>query len=143
QGMKTMANKRAVAKEANIGTLEKAINAKYGDGTITRANNPTLKIRRIPCGVLSVDFILGGGFPCGRHTEIYGGYSLGKTYLAYRLIASAQESGVVCSFIDVEGTFDPEFSQHTGVDLGELAYHRQEHGNRCVDYMEVQLRSKQ
>lgn len=105
-----------------------------------RGNDPRLAITRIPCEILSVDYLLGGGFARGRHSEIYGGYSVGKTYTTYRLIASAQRRGHRCAFVDVEGTFDPQFATSSGVDINSLQYHQQEHGNRVIDFIETLLR---
>jgi recombination protein RecA len=120
----------------------KLINDKWGAGTMRKASDPSLSIERIPCGILSIDYVMGGGFPRGRHVEVFGSYSVGKTYTAERLIASAQAQGLRCAYIDVESTFDPDFAEHIGIDLEELAYHQQEHGNRVVDFIETLLRSE-
>jgi recombination protein RecA len=111
-------------------------------GAMMRASDPSLIIERIPTGILSIDTTLSGGFARGRHVEIFGGYNVGKTYTTYRLIATTQAAGGRCAFIDVEGTFDPEFATNCGVDIEELDFHQQEHGNRVIDFMETLLRSR-
>lgn len=116
------------------------INKKW-PGTMKTANDPSLKITRIPCGILSIDLLLGGGFARRRHFEIYGGYNVGKTYTTYCLIANAQREGLNCAFVDVEGTFDPEFAESCGVDLEKLHTPEFEHGNRAIDIIEALLRS--
>jgi recombination protein RecA len=82
-----------------------------------------------------------GGFARNRHTEIYGTYNVGKTFITYRLIATTQEAGGVCGFVDAEATFDPEFAASAGVDLDDLALHTQEDGNRVFNVVEAWLLS--
>lgn len=135
--------KKKEASELTPEALQKAINKRWGEGSMMMASDPSLQIKRIPTGILSVDIALGGGIARGRHTEMYGGYSVGKTYVAYRTIASAQKKKIKCAFIDVEGSFDPTFAEHAGVKLDKLAFHQQEHGNRVIDFIETLLRSQQ
>lgn len=106
------------------------------------ASDPELRIERIPSGILSLDTRLGGGFPRGRHVELYGPPSVGKSATTSYLIASAQEMGIQCAYVDAEHTFEPDFAESLGVDLGALAYHEQVNGNRCIDFMETLLRSE-
>jgi recombination protein RecA len=116
------------------------INKKW-PGAMKKGSDPSLRITRIPCGILSIDMLLGGGFARRRHFEIYGGYNVGKTYTTYRLIANAQRMGLACAFVDVEATFDPEFAESCGVDLEALHMPEFEHGNRAIDIVETLLRS--
>jgi recombination protein RecA len=122
-------------------SIQKLVNKKFGEGTMRFASSPELAITRLPTGILSIDWRLGGGFPRGRHVEMFGGYSVGKTYTALKLIATTQAAGGTCAFVDVEGSFDPAFAAFIGVDLESLAYHRQDHGNRVIDFIETLLRS--
>lgn len=139
----TTTTKKKVKKETlTVASLEAAIKKRYGDKAIRRASDPSLQITRIPCGIMSIDYLLGGGFPRGRHVEIFGGYNVGKTYTAYRLIAQAQSEGLKCCFLDIERTFDPVFAELAGVDLDELALPPAEHGNMAIDLMEMYLRSR-
>lgn len=121
--------------------LEKLINKKFGEGTVKRASDPSLKIERIPTGILSLDDALGGGFARGRHAEMFGSYSVGKSYIAQRLVASAQALGGRCAWVETERTFDPVFATKAGVKVDELSFHEQEHGNRVINFMETLLRS--
>jgi recombination protein RecA len=130
-------------KEVTLLELEAALQKRFGRGVIRRASDPSLEITRIPTGVLSVDYLLGGGIARNRHTELYGQYSVGKSLLAQRTIASAQANGLRCAYVDVEGSFDPVFAEHLGVDLEELFIPDElEHGNAIVDYIEFLLRSE-
>lgn len=122
--------------------LRAQINKRFGAGTMVMGSDPNLVITRCPTGILSVDVLLGGGLPRGRYTELYGPYSAGKTYVAQRAIAEIQRNGGRGGFIDAEGTFDPAFAAHIGVNLEDMAYHRQVNGNRCVDIIESWLYSE-
>jgi recombination protein RecA len=137
-----MPRRTATVTADPIAELEKTINNRW-PGAIMRASDPSLVVERIATGILSIDCMLGGGIARGRHTEIYSGYSVGKTYTTYKLIATAQALGLKCDFLDVEGTFDPVFAEHCGVDLERLSF--PEHGqnaNRLVNIMETLLRSE-
>lgn len=139
------AKKAAKVKKKIVNTdeLEKIVNKKYGARTLIRASDPSLQIQRIPSGILSIDKLLGGGFARGRHTEIFGGYSVCKTYLAFRILANAQAMGLEGAYLDVEASFDPVFAGLAGVDLEKLVFPPNiESGNRAVDLMEIMIRSE-
>jgi len=137
-----MARRKAVAEDMTRDDVEKLINDRFGTGTLRRASDPSLVIERIPTGILSLDYLLRGGFPRNRYVELYGNASVGKTYVALKHIATAQSFGHSCAFVDVERTFDPEWAASIGVDLDELGYEEQEvHGNQLVDVMETMVRS--
>lgn len=123
--------------------VEALINKEFGASTLLKGSDKSLRIERVPTGVLSIDILLRGGFARGRHAEIYGGYSTGKTSLYYRLIANAQSMGLNCAFMDAEATFDPKFAASQGVDLDKLSIQpRQEYGEQTINMIEVMLRSR-
>lgn len=145
---KAPATKKAASKKrpTNIVTLTpealmKAINKQMGEGTMKMASDPSLRITRIPTGVLSIDHLTGGGWPRNRYIEIFGSAHVGKTYLAMISVATAQALGLRCAWIECENTWDPVWASLIGIDLGTLAYHEQEHGHKVVDFMEALLRS--
>jgi recombination protein RecA len=118
----------------------KAIEKRY-PGAVIRGNDPSLVIEHLPTGILALDSVV-GGFARGRHTEIFGGYGVGKTATTYRFIAHSQAHGLKCAFIDVESTFDPAFAAHLGVDLEMLVFpERGQNANVLVNIMETLLRS--
>ena len=53
-------------------------------------------IKRIPSGSLALDFAIGGGFPVGCETELFGAESGGKTSTALRAIGEAQKLCANC-----------------------------------------------
>jgi recombination protein RecA len=78
------------------------------------------ELPRIPTGVFELDLAMGGGFPVGRMSMVYGTESSGKTTLAYLTMASVQRMGKEAVFVDVEGTFDPVWATHCGVDVSKV-----------------------
>lgn len=129
-------------EELSVDAVEAMVKKEYGAGAIRRASDPELTITRIPCGILSVDDVLGGGFARGRHTEMYGSFSVGKTALTYYLIAYAQSLGLNCKFFDAEHGFDPQFAASLGVDIDELKMPEFDDANRMVNLMEIDLRAR-
>lgn len=63
---------------------------------------------------------LGGGIAKGRVTLIHGDPSAGKSAMVLQSIGQWQESGLLCAFVDVEGTFDREWAERLGVDCDTL-----------------------
>lgn len=106
------------------------------------ASHPDFKIQRLPTGILGVDFLLNGGVARGRHTEVFGNFSVGKTYLAFKLIAETQAGGGRCAYLDVEKTFDPDHAFHIGVDLEHLVVPPLPNANKIVDFIEALLYSR-
>lgn len=136
---------RDVVPRRTAETISEAVQAvnRRWPGALIKASDPSLRIEHLPTGILALDMVV-GGFARGRHTEIYGGYNIGKTATTYKLIATSQAAGLKCAFMDVEGTFDPDFASHLGVDLDLLEF--PEHGqnaNRLVNIMETLLRSEE
>lgn len=121
------------------------INGRKGwEGTVVLGSDPSLKIQRIPTGIFAFDILIGGGFARDRHFELYGPPGVGKTSVVYRAIAKAQRMfpDELCAFCDVESTFDPDFAAALGVNLKKLVLHKQKHGNRVIDFMELLTRSR-
>lgn len=133
---------KAAVKEMTPAELAAVMNKRFGEGTMRMASDPSLEVQRLPSGILTVDVLTGGGFPRNRHSELFGGASVGKSYLAQKVIASVQEAGGRGAWVDTEKSFEPVFAAACGIDLDELAYHEQEHGPKCVNAMETWLRSE-
>jgi recombination protein RecA len=132
--------KRDAIKEMTPQQLAAMINKEKGEGVMRFASDPSLRIVRIPTGILSVDYRLGGGFARNRYTELFGSSAVGKTYVTLHAIATAQANDLRCGFMDVERTFDPAWAERIGIDLEELAYSEQnKHANQCVDVLETWL----
>jgi recombination protein RecA len=71
-------------------------------------------------GLLSYDWVNGGG-AARRHVEqVYGRKSSGKTTTLLRRVAECQRSDLVCAYVDVEHTLEPIWAAKQGVNLDDL-----------------------
>lgn len=75
----------------------------------------------ISSGSLKLDKALGiGGYAVGRHIELIGMESSGKTTLTLHAIANCQKAGGRAAFIDAEHALDINYAKSLGVDIDEL-----------------------
>jgi len=143
---------------SNLDNVLKALNKKYGAGTIVRAKDAkALEVERIPTGSLTFDIVTGGGIPENRITLLTGGYSSAKTSIALKIVGNAQRKfkeryehnvsqGLKTSlkksiWIDAEGAFDEEWARKLGVDTDELIVVRPEYGEQALDIADVIVKS--
>ena len=66
-----------------------------------------------------MDALLGGGFPKGQITHIYGGTDSGKSSIVLSSIRDLPRDSIGV-YIDSEFKFDPEYALHMGIDLESL-----------------------
>jgi recombination protein RecA len=130
---------------ANVQKIQKtldAINKATGTNTIgfcSAVGGPT--IQTFTSGSLCLDLALGkGGYPYGRHIEIFGPAMSGKTTLAMLAMAEAQKEGLV-AFCDAEHAFNPELAASYGVDLDSLLYINPKTAEIAVDTVDALIRS--
>lgn len=92
------------------------LNKKLGDGTVVLASTAKTP-DRITTGSLTLDVVLGGGWPVNQWTEIIGEASHGKTAIALKTIAANQEKNpdFVTVWIAAE-PFDAGYATLCGVD---------------------------
>lgn len=121
--------------------IAKQVNSLLGKDVVRMASDPYFKVEYFKTGVLPVDVLLGGGIPRGRFTEFYGDFSTLKSYVALKTIAEVQRSGGTCVLIDTEHSFDPEWAESLGVDVGELIVQHPENGEMAVDVTEAFIRA--
>jgi len=62
----------------------------------------------IPTGCISLDKLLGGGFPAEAVSLVYGEAETGKTSLAVQCAVNCARRGIKSLFIDTDGTFSYE-----------------------------------
>jgi recombination protein RecA len=115
-------------------TLAHEINAALGT-SVRLGNDPSFEIVRIPTGSLTMDRITGGGFPLGRHVELYGDESACKSYITYRCMAEAQRRGKICALVDPEKSFDRDWFKHLGGRPNELLTFRPETADEGIAAM--------
>jgi recombination protein RecA len=73
----------------------------------------------ISTGNLALDWILGGGIPRGRTTELYGPSQSGKTTAAVMAAASCQRAGMPVLYLDYEQALDTDYLRALGVDVDD------------------------
>lgn len=115
---------------------------KFGADKLYKASEePEMEV--VSTGSVSLDFATGiGGFPRGRIIEIFGRESIGKTALSYYVIAEHQKAGLNCGFINLEGTFDPEWAHKiAGVDLNSLAVGSPDPGTEAIEMLAMMVNS--
>lgn len=145
------------------GEVVKKIKKVHGEAALLKASDmKVLDTPRIPTGIFSLDYALGGGFPVGRISTLYGEKSAGKTTLFLKAIANAQkmcsncytmwdsktetcECGdfreTVCAYLDVEGAFDRAWAKKLGVDVDNLILDVPEYAEQALDIGEALIRS--
>lgn len=87
----------------------------------------------IASGSISLDWALGGGFPRGRITELYGPEACGKTTIALHAAARVLESGGTAAFVDADHALDTGYAQAVGIDPQRLLVSRPECGEEALE----------
>lgn len=131
----------SLSNQSKAQALAKEINKLLGEDVVKMGSDPSLAVQYIPTGVLPIDYLLDGGFPRNRFTEVFGDYSTLKSYIGLCAIAQVQSSGGVAGLVDTESAFDPEWARTLGVDTTSLIYQSPETGELAVDTTEALLRS--
>jgi recombination protein RecA len=94
--------------------LAARVNAQMGRDVVMLAHSGQFRLQRVPSGSLTIDRITGGGFGRGRHSELYGDESAGKSFILYRTMALAQARGEICALIDTEHIFEADWFAAVG-----------------------------
>lgn len=114
------------------------LNKNLGDGTVyTLGKSDSLNIRRWSTGIKELDDIIGGGMPCGRLVEVFGGEGAGKTTMLYHLLARHHYS----VDIPIEGTFDPARARVFGNTPGNLLICRAKYGEDAMSAISQYVRT--
>lgn len=98
--------------------------------------SPYKNITWISTGLASLDRILGGGVPSRKILEISGTYSVGKSTLAYQVVAQAQKLGMKCLWADSEFSFDEGYASVLGVDPHKLDLLQERFAESTLDGIE-------
>lgn len=73
----------------------------------------------ISTGNVALDWILSGGIPRGRTTELYGPSQSGKTTTAVMAAAQCQRMGLPVLYLDYEQALDTDYLRALGVDVDD------------------------
>lgn len=76
----------------------------------------------IPSMFPNIDAILGGGWPVGRASEVFGAEGAGKSALSHMAVKGVQSIGGTAMFIDFEASLDPCKMDQLGIDESRLIY---------------------
>ena len=130
-------------RDAAVSNAIAQIEKQHGKGSIMRLGEETrLGIDVVSTGSLAMDLALGvGGLPRGRIVEIYGPEGSGKTSLALHVIAEAQKSGGLVSFIDAEHALDPSYAKALGVNIDDLLCSQPDTGEQALEIADTLVRS--
>ncbi|MCK5788777.1 MAG: hypothetical protein KAH32_07250 [Chlamydiia bacterium] len=122
---------------ASIETLLKEMNKQYEDNVVSEGAI-MLDSDRAPTGILPLDLCLGGGFPLGRISIIWGAESSLKTTIALKTIEMFQKMhpDKKCVFVDLEASYVPEWGAVLGVDNEKLIYVLPQYAEQAVDIIE-------
>ncbi len=131
---------------------------KWGIGVVNKGEALPKDYPRIPTSIYSVDYALGGGFPIGVASCLYGPPGGGKSLVLQKMISCAQQMcwkcfqykwDCTCSGSPAEQkviavtteVLDPEWAQCLGVNLDELIVVEPEYGEQAGDIISEALRS--
>ncbi len=77
---------------SSIKSMNEMFASKHGNSLMTADMVSNFAIPRISSGILPLDIALGGGWPIGRFSGVFGSESTGKSALFLRAIANAQRT---------------------------------------------------
>ena len=111
------------AKKSDILDLLKGVEVSVGNKKKPRLvmGNQLSDAVIVPFGIPSIDAASNaGGHPRGVIIELFGPESSGKSYAAYKMIASYQALGLNAALLDAEGAYWPSWVASAGVDITKL-----------------------
>lgn len=104
------------------------------------SESPYRKIQWVPTRYTQLDKILGGGIPLRRITEISGKYGVGKSTLAYAVIAAAQKEKLDTLWADTEFSFGDDYAEMNGVEPAQLDLIQEHLAEDVLDMLEEWVR---
>jgi len=132
-----------VSRNGKLAEVLNELKQKFGNEVVKRYDE-IISVAEgvISTGSLSLDIALGiGGLPRGRIIEIFGPEASGKTTVALHAIASAQKSGGIAVFIDMEHALDLQYAAKCGVDANSLIISQPDSGDQALDLVDYIVRT--
>ena len=120
----------------------KKIQTKHGKDSLMKMDSAPEDVPRLSSQCIGLDYILGGGFPCGRITEIMGNEGSGKTTLALHALAECQRLGGLPVIIDVEHALDFKYAEAIGLDPKNLVISQPSSGDKAMNIAQDIMREK-
>lgn len=119
-------------RRAEIQVLLKEINKKLGaEGSVILGRDAS-PIIRVNTALLSFEYLLCGGIPLSRYTELYGNESTGKTLAALLVILAFQRAGKVCMVVARE-EFDTGWAAALGIVVEDIIFVDAINGDRSLE----------
>lgn len=103
-------------------------------GTESAMTFSNIGIKQVDCidpGSLRLAKALGGGWPRGRVSILWGGYSAGKSTCCLHACASAQRENLVVAYIDMEHSLDIGYAKSLGCDMDNLIFSQPDNGTQA------------
>lgn len=131
--------KRAAASKAQAGAMDGLVSllrkqmGKPEDGTVCLMSEEQEVREFIPSGLTCMDRILGGGWPIGRISEIFGVEASGKTTLGQLAALSCQRLGGSVLYLDFENSAHHPYLNTLGIDLKRIVNARPSHIEKTWD----------
>ena len=128
---------------ASLEAKLKALESKYGAGSVIIGKDITEKLEVVSTGSLSLDIATNiGGYPIGKLIEFIGMESSGKSTGSLHAIAEFQKLGK-CVLIDYEQSFDKIYAEALGVKVDELIIVQPECSEDGYNIAEELIRTKE
>jgi recombination protein RecA len=87
----------------------------------------------LPTGFANLDEILGGGWPVGRISEIFGKEGSGKSALSHIAVKSCLDIGGLCYYIDTENSLEKRKLVQLGIDESRVIRSTPKDVEECWD----------
>lgn len=116
-------------------------NKKKATGMAVIKAGESIPAPRLPTGSPALDIRLGGGWPRGAISEIFGPYGGGKSTLAYQTIAELhrRDPDALAVLVDVEGSYSGKRGAAMGIDDDRLFILRISTAESMVDELRALL----
>lgn len=118
--------------------LMKTIAKEHGADLATVGGVDYVDVPRIPTGIFAVDLAMGGGFPQGKCSIVYGPESSNKTNIVLLAVVQAQRMwpDKMVVFVDAEHALDLKWAARLGVDVKRVILIHPEYAEQAVDMIE-------
>jgi hypothetical protein len=128
-------------KLAQLDSLMNTLQSRWGVGAVRRLSDlPREPHQGLHTGFSALDTLLGKrGIPRGQVTELMGRLTSGMTTLAYCTMACQPDYAI---YIDLDGTFDPEYAVRCGVRLDRFFLARTDTEGQALDIARDLLTSR-